>query len=147
MTKSASYIIILFVAERCDRQDAEVAELADAHGSGPCGSNTVRVQVSSSARRLKQLDDCLSLFVIMRYGKILLRAVWRYDVQMHIEAERTADRALAENSRCFLCFMGDRILQKTLWGMHTRGDEPGRLQYDNRNINILVIFTEIVYNK
>ena len=29
---------------------AEVAELADAHGSGPCGSNTVRVQVSSSAR-------------------------------------------------------------------------------------------------
>ena len=29
--------------------DAEVAELADAHGSGPCGSNTVRVQVPSSA--------------------------------------------------------------------------------------------------
>ena len=28
---------------------AEVAELADAHGSGPCGRNTVRVQVSSSA--------------------------------------------------------------------------------------------------
>lgn len=28
---------------------AEVAELADAHGSGPCGSNTVRVQVPSSA--------------------------------------------------------------------------------------------------
>ena len=26
-----------------------MAELADAHGSGPCGSNTVRVQVSSSA--------------------------------------------------------------------------------------------------
>ena len=30
--------------------NAEVAELADAHGSGPCGSNTMRVQVSSSAR-------------------------------------------------------------------------------------------------
>ena len=29
--------------------NAEVAELADAHGSGPCGSNTVRVQVPSSA--------------------------------------------------------------------------------------------------
>ena len=28
---------------------AEVAELADAHGSGPCGSDTVRVRVSSSA--------------------------------------------------------------------------------------------------
>ena len=32
--------------------NAEVAELADAHGSGPCGSNTVRVQVPSSARKM-----------------------------------------------------------------------------------------------
>ena len=31
---------------------AEVAELADAHGSGPCGSNTLRVRLPSSA-----LDD------------------------------------------------------------------------------------------
>ena len=29
--------------------NAEVAELADAHGSGPCGSNTMRVQVSFPA--------------------------------------------------------------------------------------------------
>ena len=29
---------------------AEVAELADAHGSGPCGSNTMRVQVPPPAR-------------------------------------------------------------------------------------------------
>ena len=29
--------------------DAEVAELADAHGSGPCESNLMRVQVPSSA--------------------------------------------------------------------------------------------------
>ena len=29
--------------------DAEVAELADAHGSGPCGSNTLRVRLPSSA--------------------------------------------------------------------------------------------------
>ena len=29
---------------------AEVAELVDAHGSGPCGSNPLRVQVPSSAR-------------------------------------------------------------------------------------------------
>ena len=35
--------------QEIERQTAEVAELADAHGSGPCGSNTVRVQVSSSA--------------------------------------------------------------------------------------------------
>ena len=30
-------------------RDAEVAELADAHGSGPCDSNIMRVQVPSSA--------------------------------------------------------------------------------------------------
>ena len=30
--------------------DAEVAELADAHGSGPCGSNTLWVRLPSSAR-------------------------------------------------------------------------------------------------
>ena len=29
---------------------AEVAELADAHGSGPCGSNTLWVRLPSSAR-------------------------------------------------------------------------------------------------
>ena len=28
---------------------ADVAELADAHGSGPCGSNSMQVQVLSSA--------------------------------------------------------------------------------------------------
>ena len=30
--------------------NAEVAELADAHGSGPCGSNTMWVQVPSPAK-------------------------------------------------------------------------------------------------
>ena len=36
---------------RClrEQQNAEVAELADAHGSGPCGSNTLWVQLPSSA--------------------------------------------------------------------------------------------------
>ena len=43
--------------------DAEVAELADAHGSGPCDSNIMRVQVPSSARRLKSKD--LSLFCLV----------------------------------------------------------------------------------
>ncbi len=33
--------------------DAEVAELADAHGSGPCGSNTLWVRLPSSACRLR----------------------------------------------------------------------------------------------
>ena len=32
--------------------EAEVAELADAHGSGPCGSNTLWVRLPSSAVRL-----------------------------------------------------------------------------------------------
>lgn len=44
-------------------RDAEVAELADAHGSGPCDSNIMRVQVPSSARRLKSKD--LSLFCLV----------------------------------------------------------------------------------
>ena len=37
---------------------AEVAELADAHGSGPCDSNVMRVQVPSSAR-LQETDRFL----------------------------------------------------------------------------------------
>ena len=43
--------------------NAEVAELADAHGSGPCGSNTVRVQVPSSARKKQRTGAAVS-FVI-----------------------------------------------------------------------------------
>ena len=46
--------------------DAEVAELADAHGSGPCGSNTVRVQVPSSALQLaRRREASLRLFRIL----------------------------------------------------------------------------------
>lgn len=37
--------------------------MADAHGSGPCDSNIMRVQVPSSARRLKSKD--LSLFCLV----------------------------------------------------------------------------------
>ena len=33
---------------------AEMAELADAHGSGPCGSNTMRVQVPFSALSVQE---------------------------------------------------------------------------------------------
>ena len=35
---------------------AEVAELADAHGSGPCGSNTMRVQVPPPALAKKPVS-------------------------------------------------------------------------------------------
>jgi hypothetical protein len=37
------------VAEKPSRLCAEMAELADAHGSGPCDSNIMRVQVPFSA--------------------------------------------------------------------------------------------------
>ena len=37
--------------------NAEVAELADAHGSGPCDSNIMRVQVPSSALKGYFFDE------------------------------------------------------------------------------------------
>ena len=42
---------------------AEMAELADAHGSGPCGSNTLRVRLPSSALNVSgSLGDKASYF-------------------------------------------------------------------------------------
>ena len=55
------------VADKTADGNAEVAELADAHGSGPCGSNTVRVQVSSSASEREVYDD----FSFLSYRKDL----------------------------------------------------------------------------
>ena len=54
-----------------------MAELADAHGSGPCGSNTMRVQVSFPALHYKNIvfyDDvfCLSILSFEKNGDILL---------------------------------------------------------------------------
>ena len=43
---------------------AEVAELADAHGSGPCGSNTLRVRLPSSAgyeQEARKLASCFAM--------------------------------------------------------------------------------------
>ena len=37
-----------------------MAELADAHGSGPCGSNTMRVQVSFPALQIPNKQGGLS---------------------------------------------------------------------------------------
>lgn len=42
-----------------------MAELADAHGSGPCGSNTMRVQVSFPAR--ENLSRSAEVFVLWKY--------------------------------------------------------------------------------
>ena len=46
-----------------------MAELADAHGSGPCGSNTLRVRLPSSAgdkQEVRKLASCF--FAIMATG-------------------------------------------------------------------------------
>ena len=43
--------------------NAEVAELADAHGSGPCDSNIMRVQVPSSALKGEVENPSIWLFL------------------------------------------------------------------------------------
>ncbi len=53
---------------------AGMAELADAHGSGPCGSNTMRVQVSFPAYRLDTLPiygRVFCIFVSVMHKKML----------------------------------------------------------------------------
>ena len=45
--------------------NAEVAELADAHGSGPCGSNTMRVQVPPPALTKKPVSRREQVFCIL----------------------------------------------------------------------------------
>ena len=50
----AGHFVLLTLKALCFKicsLSAEVAELVDAHGSGPCGSNLLRVQVPSSACR------------------------------------------------------------------------------------------------
>ena len=46
-----------------------MAELADAHGSGPCGSNTMRVQVSFPAlhKNTSEWITVLKCFFIINY--------------------------------------------------------------------------------
>ena len=54
---------------------AEVAELADAHGSGPCGSNTLRVRLPSSA-----LDDDPKLKETLSFGFFVGKILTLYQV-------------------------------------------------------------------
>ena len=57
---------------------AEVAELADAHGSGPCGSNTLWVRLPSSASAKAKNEKFFAFFVYpkpensMKISKIML---------------------------------------------------------------------------
>ena len=58
---------MIHVLER--QRNAEVAELADAHGSGPCGRNTLRVRLPSSAveeRKQHRLTMLLFLYFQIR---------------------------------------------------------------------------------
>ncbi len=58
---------------------AEMAELADAHGSGPCGSDTMRVQVPLSA--LQSGDHKITAFVmgfsLLSASEFLQTEKWR----------------------------------------------------------------------
>ena len=59
---------------------AEVAELADAHGSGPCGSNTLRVRLPSSAgdeQEVRKLASCFCFPDILEKisGKLLFEII------------------------------------------------------------------------
>ena len=51
---------------------AGMAELADAHGSGPCGSNTMRVQVSFPALDRKVENPSKLEVVVFRGGFALI---------------------------------------------------------------------------
>ncbi len=55
------------------RRDAEVAELADAHGSGPCGSNTLRVRLPSSAGNEQEVRKLASCFCV---SEIFIGTFW-----------------------------------------------------------------------
>ena len=48
---------------------AEVAELADAHGSGPCDSNIMRVQVPSSAQIQYLFKKSTEIFILCTFFK------------------------------------------------------------------------------
>ncbi len=59
--------------------------MADAHGSGPCGSNTMRVQVSFPAR-MKDIASAVSFFA--RISRV--RRWRRQDACLHARLAETA---------------------------------------------------------
>ena len=60
--------------------NAEMAELADAHGSGPCDSNIMRVQVPFSAR----IQDCRAGDSVSGAAVFHIKQVLRYTLQSSI---------------------------------------------------------------
>ena len=48
-----------------------MAELADAHGSGPCGSNTMRVQVSFPASHERNFTEPVKFFFCCQCCQLL----------------------------------------------------------------------------
>ena len=56
-----------------------MAELADAHGSGPCGSNTMRVQVSFPALQREVPNTLMKLYVQCVGTFLLLVTVYYHE--------------------------------------------------------------------
>ena len=68
-----------------------MAELADAHGSGPCGSNTMRVQVSFPALFSRRIQIRRYLFdKAQTIGGIMADTLeFRYDTQLLLDKYNT----------------------------------------------------------
>ena len=60
-----------YVEDVYKRQDADMAELADAHGSGPCGGNFMQVRLLLSAEKgLVKIDSSIfTSFFLFIFGR------------------------------------------------------------------------------
>lgn len=73
---------------------ADVAELVDAHGSGPCGGNPVEVQVLSSVLSQRRRSQCLQMRLVLG---ILLDAL--YEMVVDSDSAGSEPLSLFELSR------------------------------------------------
>ena len=93
-----------------------MAELADAHGSGPCDSNIMRVQVPSSARRLKSKD--LSLFryyIFTTFSSIQAKFYWHILAPRAVACDNLHLRASSHHWHIRAFFViGNFLLRKNL---------------------------------
>ena len=69
-----------------------MAELADAHGSGPCGSNTLRVRLPSSAGDEQEVRKLASCFLLSGYFEEDMRKT-SYSSALHLLARLQRTRS------------------------------------------------------